>query len=227
MTVARSKYPARSGYCPVVAKRGLLCLCGLMLATPSIATAEDSQTGTFREFGFEMSGGPRLASSAAFGLHWDLVLDARMFKITARRYRSYSFEAQYLWSDSTDLMNYLGRIEFGLGKVRFNRGRQAAFMATYLGVMAGFASGEVWDNRYSDLYQTYEDVEVGVTGVPLMAALGWRRIGGIGFHVEAVGGVTFILSQDDYGDGGESPSLIPSIGIRFGFGWDSFLYSRN
>ena len=92
--------------------------------------------------------------------------------------------------------------------------------------MAGYTTGTIWDTVFVESYDAFDDAEVSVSGVPVYASLGWRRIGRMGLSMEAIAGATIILSQETYELGGNAPSVIPGFGVRVGFGFDTFFYSR-
>lgn len=226
MTLAQSGHPNPHAAHLLTRACGSLFACLLLFAPALSASAQNTETGTFKDFGVHLSGGPLLANTGDFGLHGEFALDALMIRISSRRYTGYGFEIQYLFNGAADIGNYVARLELGKGKGRFNSGSRAAFASRYLAFMAGYSSGTVWDNAYVDLYQSNQDIEVDFSGVPLMAALGWRRIGGFGLNVEVIGGLTLVTDQtSDYGLG-SAPDVMPNLGVRIGFGWDSFLYQR-
>jgi len=200
------------------------CLVATLALWPRAAAGEKS----FTEVGLDFAVAERLTAATGVGLDTELSSTMSLFRLREHRYRGYALEISYAGRDNLELFAVMGRVELGLGRPRFNRrspGRSARAWVPYLALSAGYGWGAVWDTEYIELYGTEEDVEVDITGVPVYAALGLRRLGVFSIRLEAVGGLFAVTSQDADEPEGEAPSLIPSIGVRIGFGGDSFSYT--
>lgn len=200
------------------------CALAWLAAWPGTASADK----TITDFGFDFGVGARLTSGTEVGLDLELGTTMEMYRLRADRYRGFGLELSYAGSDKLEFFAIMPRLEFGLGAPRFNRrtlGRGAHAWAPYLALSVGYGSGAVWDTAYIELYGSEEEVEVAVSGYPAYAALGLRRIGVFSLRLEAVAGAILVTEREAEEPEGQAPSIIPSIGVRFAFGGDTFSYT--
>jgi hypothetical protein len=201
---------------------GVLVFVFLVCNLSSPATAEET-TGLFKEFGSEFGLGFLGSGGTGGGTQAELFISLRSVRFQNLKYSSWGLEYAYRGSDTQDLNHLIVRYDWGLKDVSMrDKGGRVQARVTYLSAMAGYGWGEVWDNVYLPIYGTNEDVAVGVSGFPLYLALGYRRYGGLGWGVEAIGGLFLVTGSDPDEEEAEASSVIPSLGIRIYAAYDSF-----
>ncbi len=201
-----------------------LCVFSALVGLPRVATGEES----FTEVGVDFGAGARFTMGTGPQLDLEVNSTIELFRLRSKGYHSYGLELSYSGSDAFELFAVMPRIELGLTRPRFSPrvpGHAASGWFSYLALSGGYGSGTVWDTEYIELYGSEEAVEVDVSGVPLYAALGMRRVGVFSLRIEVVGGVFLVTKEEADMPEGDAPSLIPSIGVRFAFGGDSFSYT--
>jgi hypothetical protein len=193
--------------------------------TPDVV-AQRNPRGSFTDVGFSISGGPMQAFGEHSATQGDFSAHLNVIHLRNFSYTGVGVEASYRGDANLELFSIMARIEAGLKEGRPVGRNVVGFNTLYAALMAGYATGTAWDEAYIDLYDSFEEVAVSVNGIPIYAALGWRRIGRMGLNIEAIGGLTIITSQQAEESVGTAPSLIPGIGLRVGIGFDTFFYSR-
>jgi len=201
-------------------------LFGAGIVHPAGVFAQRDPRGSFTEVGFSISGGPMQAFGEHSATQGDFSGHLNLIHLRNFRYTGVGVEASYRGDPHLELFSIMGRIEAGLKEGRPVGRNVVGFNTLYMALMAGYTTGAAWDVAYIDLYDSFEEVEVSVNGIPVYAALGWRRIGRMGLNIEAIGGLTIITSQQAEESVGSAPSLIPGVGLRVGIGFDTFFYSR-
>lgn len=195
-----------------------------LAAWPRAAAGEETITA----FMLDVGAAARLTVGTETGADFEGVISGGMLRLGTSAYSGYAVELSYAGSDSLDVFSVMPRFELGLSSPRFNArvsGKMASVWVPYIAVAAGYGSGYVWDTEYIELYGSEEAVEVAISGVPVMGAVGFRRLGGVMLRFEIVGSAFWVTSEEPDLPEGDAPSLIPSIGVRFAFGADSFTYT--
>lgn len=206
----------------------LALLLGGLLAVFALPGHVEGQTaaGRFSDLGLMIRGGPQQSFGDRTITQGDFSVSADLLRLDDSRYSGGGLVVAYTWDDDLDFIGYMARLDFGVGEGEFHGRDPVWFHTYYMSIMAGYGSGSFWDLTYVERFDQEDRVEIDVSGVPLFASFGVRRIGRASFSLEATVGAILITSQTPYEMEGEAPSAIPSIGIKAGIGFDTFSYIR-
>lgn len=190
---------------------------------PRAAVADE----TYTSFGLDIGFAARVAAGAETASDVEMSLSTGLLQLRKDGYRGYMVDFSYAAGEHLAFFSIMPRVEIALGRPRFSARvaeRLASVWVPYVSVAAGYGEGSVWDTAYIEQWGSEDDVEVWISGVPVVGALGLRRIGVFSLRLELVGGAILVTSEEPDMPQGDAPSLIPSVGVRIAIGSDSFSY---